>query len=86
MLEDQHLKRVWFAETEDGPFEIYLTKRDNFGEKLAGPFASPPGYLAGGHPQRYVMFSATSVSVAKMLLPTMTCGRMVQFQKETSLC
>ena len=45
--EDSHLKRVWFTETEDGDPEIYLTKRINFGEKLAGDFAVTALRLTG---------------------------------------
>jgi len=46
-VEDSHLKRVWFSETEDGDLEIYLTKRINFGEKLAGDYAVTALRLTG---------------------------------------
>ena len=75
VLEDQHLKRVWFADSEDGPFEVYLTNRVNFGIKLAGSFTVTA----------LRMFLLTSVSRAKMLLLTKICGRMVQFQENPSL-
>ncbi|MFZ9080806.1 MAG: hypothetical protein ACO23H_19925, partial [Alphaproteobacteria bacterium] len=46
-VEDSHLKRIWFAETEDSEPEIYLTKRINFGERLAGDFAVTALRLTG---------------------------------------
>jgi len=45
--EDAQLKRVWFSGTADGELEVYLTKKINFGEGLAGDMAVTALRLTG---------------------------------------